>query len=507
MSFSCVDSAAAGDATMKCHPRRPPRMRIVAATSLLLLVLAGCAATQDAHTATNDLPAQRPEVDAAGHIDLAAVAANIGTPVALDHDHNDASLHAGSHNVQLVAWSTLGVKLGDNGFANFVLHRTAANRTLAFVAVDGDREGGFTIADVTDPQHIAVVGSYRTVGSGFQEVRVTPDGRHAFLNVQALPSRSGPPSSCTVCIQVIAVSDPAHPAFESALPVEVEGTHNLDVVQYPDGVYVFYVGQPADANNSPVGNRLGVARLVEANGVGALVPIGTFAHPALLDSGRSFPHDILVQMHPDGKRVAYVSHWDGGVATFDATNPMAVVPLGVDAEQAPSDALAIHWTTQEPAARRDGRTIVWSAPEIQSLAKGTGVIRAYDGSDPANLKQIGTWQLPGNLSIEGQFRLSPHTIAPDMATGLAAVAHYHAGIWVLDIADPAHPAALGYYFPHGNDTSPYTGPIWWKKPNFDPKGFLPNAFQVRWDGGLLWATERGTGLYALRYTGPVPGPV
>jgi hypothetical protein len=475
-------------------------MRLLAAASLLLLVLAGCAARSPVEG-----PAPRPELDAAGRIDLAAVAANIGAPVVMEHDHNDASLHAGGHNVQLVAWSTLGVRLGDNGFANFVLHRTAANRTLAFVAVDGDAEGGFTIADVTDPAHIQRVGDYRTAGSGFQEVRVTPDGRHALLNVQDVPSRSSP--SCTVCIQVVSVSDPAHPAFESALPVEALGTHNMDVVQYADAVYVFYVGQPADANNSPAGNRLGVARLVEANGLAALVPVGSFAHPALLDAGRSFPHDILVQQHPDGKRVAYVSHWDGGVVTFDATNPLAVTPLGVNTEQAPSDALAIHWTTQEPARRHDGRTIVWSAPEIGSLTKGTGVVRAYDGSDPASLKQIGTWQLPGDLAIEGQFRLSPHTVAPDMATGLAAVAHYHAGVWVLDIADPAHPAALGYYFPHGNGTAPYDGPIWWKKPNFDPKGFLPNAFQVRWDRGLLWVTERGTGLYALRYTGPVPGPV
>ncbi|MCA1811163.1 MAG: hypothetical protein LC623_04020 [Halobacteriales archaeon] len=476
-------------------------MRLLAALALLLLVLAGCTAD----TGTSGTGAPRAEVDGAGRIDRAAVAANLGTPIVMDHDHNDAALHTGAHNLELVAWSSLGVTLGDNGFANFVLHRTPANRTLAFVAVDGDAQGGFTIADVTDPAHIQVLGDYRTSGSGFQEVRVTPDGRHALLNVQRLPSAGAP--SCSVCIQVVSVADPAHPALESVLPIEVQGTHNLDVAQYPDGLYVFYVGQPADANNSPVGNRLGVAKLVDSPAGAVLLPVGTFAHPALLDDGRSFPHDVLVQAHPDGRRIAYVSHWDGGVATFDASNPSAVTPLGVNTETAPSDALAIHWTTQEPAARRDGRTIVWSAPEIGNLAKGTGAIRAYDGSDPANLRQVGAWSLPGDLSIEGRFLLSPHTIAPDMATGLAAVAHYHAGVWVLDISDPAHPAALGYYLPHGNGTHPYEGKTWWKKPNFNPDGFLPNAYQVRWDHGLLWVTERGTGLYALRYTGPVPGPV
>lgn len=477
-------------------------MRLLAAPALLLLVLAGCLAGEDGGPSASALP----EVDAAGRIDRAAVAANIGAPVVLDHDHNDAALHAGGHNLELVAWSGLGVRLGQNGFANFVLHHVAGH-TLAFVAVDGDSEGGFTIADVTNPTRIAVLGSYRAAGSGFQEVRVTPDGRHALLNVQDLPGPGAAGASCGVCIHVVSVSDPARPTLESVFPVEVQGTHNLDVVQYPDGLYVFFVGQPATANNDPVGNRLGVARLVDSPAGAVLVPVGTFAHPALRDDGRSFPHDILVQAHPDGRRVAYVSHWDGGVVTFDATNPAAVTPLGVNTEKAPSDALAIHWTMQEPAKRPDGRTIVWSAPEIGSLAKGTGAIRAYDGSDPATLRQIGAWSLPGDLAIEGQFRLSPHTVIPDLATGLAAVAHYHAGVWVLDISDPARPAALGYYFPHGNGTAPYAGDIWWKKPNFNPTGFLPNAYQARWDNGLLWVTERGTGLYALRYTGPVPGPV
>ncbi|HEX2066266.1 MAG TPA: hypothetical protein VHI93_05570 [Candidatus Thermoplasmatota archaeon] len=148
-------------------------MRLPAAALLLVLLAAGCLGDGGPPAS----PTPRPEVDAAGRIDLEAVAANIGTPVALDHDHSDPRLHTAAHNVEQVAWSTLGVRLGENGFANFVLHRTPANRTLAFVAVDGDAQGGFTIADVTDPLDMRVVGSYRAPGSGFQEVRVTPDGR------------------------------------------------------------------------------------------------------------------------------------------------------------------------------------------------------------------------------------------------------------------------------------------------------------------------------------------
>jgi hypothetical protein len=459
----------------------------------------------------------------AGPIDHAAVAAAIGEPIVMDHDHTDASLHTGSHNMEFVSWSSLGVPLGRNGFANFVLWDEPParpgedGRTLAFVAVDGDARGGFVVADVTDPRDVTVVGSAFIDGNNVQEVRVTPDGRFAVLNVQAIPepgffTTPDGPADCGACILVWNVEDKAHPRLVSALPVELLGTHNMEFHEFPDGLYLFYVGQPlAGTNPDPAGNRVGIARFEELpGGNAALVNVGSLVHDTTNDDGRSFPHDVSVSEHPlTGQAIAYVSWWQGGAVTFDVTAPgaRAMPEIGRSADPAPSSTLAIHWLAQEPKARRDGRVIAWSAPEIQSLGDGTGVIRAYDASDPRELRQIGTWQLPGNLTIEGQFLLSPHVAVPDQDTGLLAVAHYHAGVWVLDMSDPANPRALGYYLPHGPDAAPYTGPIWWKKPNFDPDGFLPNVFMARWHGGLLWVTERGTGLYALRYTGPVPGPV
>jgi hypothetical protein len=455
-----------------------------------------------------------------GAIDHAAIAAAIGEPIVMDHDHTDASLHMGSHNLELVAWSSLGVSLGANGFANFVLHE-ADNRTLAFVAVDGDERGGFTIVDVTDvdgPEDVRVLGSYWADGNNIQEVRVTPDGRFAVMNIQAIPepgffATPDGPADCGVCIQVVNVEDPAQPRLVSVFPVELLGTHNMDFHVMPDGqLYLFYVGQPlAGTNPDPAGNRVGIARFQELPGGNAvLVPAGNLVHDTTNDDGRSFPHDVSIAEHPlTGQTLAYVSWWEGGAIVFDAstTATQALGEIGRNADLAPSTALAIHWLTQEPLLRKDGRVIAWSAPEIGSLDDGTGVIRSYDVSDPTNLVQLGTWQLPGNLTIEGHYILSPHVAMPDQQSGLLAVAHYHAGVWVLDMTDPAQPKALAYYLPHGAEDAPFPGPIWWKKPNFDPEGFLPNVYMVRWHDGLLWVSERGTGLYALRYTGPIPGPV
>lgn len=485
--------------------RRRPRFFPLAAA----LLLAGCLQTDGEQGEEQRLPD--------GGIDHAAIAAAIGEPIVLDHDHTDAALHTGSHNLELVAWSSLGVQLGLNGFANFVLHEEG-DRTLAFVSVDGDERGGFTIANITDPHAISVLGSYRVDGNNIQEVRVTPDGRFAVMNIQALPepgflaSPDGP-ADCGVCIHVVNVEDRAAPRLVSVFPVELLGTHNLEFHVLPDGgLYLFYVGQPLlGTNPDPAGNRVGIARFQEIPGGNAiLLPTGSLVHDTAGDDGRSFPHDVSVSLHPlTGQAIAYVSWWQGGAITFDASTAatQATGEIGRNADPAPSSALAIHWLAQEPLLRTDGRVIAWSAPEIGSLDDGTGVIRSYDVSDPTRLVQLGTWQLPGNLTIEGRYILSPHTAVPDQATGLLAVSHYHAGVWVLDMTDPAAPRALGYYLPHGSQEAPFPGPIWWKKPNFSPDGYLPNVYMARWHDGLLWVSERGTGLYALRYTGPMPGPV
>lgn len=503
---------------MKTAPRRRPPVRPWAAL-LLLLPLAGCLSSGD-DAADPGGPGSRAEVRG-GAIDFEAVAANIGQPIVMEHDHNDALLHTGSHNLELVGYSALGVTLGENGFANFVLFDEPDGRTTAFIASDGDDRAGFVIADVTDPASMKVLGSAWFEGNNVQEVRVTGDGAYLAVNVQATPDPgyvSVPPgaSDCGACILLYDVRDRAAPVLVSALPVELLGTHNMEFHTLGGQETLFYVGQPLGVADPDVpGNRVGIARLERLPfGQGAhLVPVGSFMHPTTQDGGRSFPHDVTVAEHPlTGQTLAYVSHWDGGVRVFDVASPAGgPLEVGANTERAPSSALAIHWTFQEPRARADGRVIAWSAPEIGSLDDGTGVIRSYDVSDPTRPTQLGTWELPGDdLSISGAggaYILSPHTAMPDQDTGLLAVAHYHAGVWVLDVSDPAQPRALGYYLPHGDPDAPYAGDIWWKKPNFDPTGYLPNAYMARWHDGLLWASERGTGLYALRYTGPVPGSV
>ncbi|MGB0651986.1 MAG: LVIVD repeat-containing protein [Thermoplasmatota archaeon] len=488
-------------------PDRP--FALLATAGLVALLLAGCLA--DNQDQAGGL--------APGDDPVAAAMAAIGEPIVTFHDHNDPHLHTASHNLDLLSWNTLDVSLGDNGFANFVLWQSDDGaEDLAFVAVDGDAAGGFVIADIADPDAVSVLGRYWVDGNSIQEVRVTPDGQTAFMNVQDIPDPNAwtdgdGPRDCTVCIHVVDVSDRAAPQLLQILPVELLGTHNFHVEEVDDDVFLYYVGQPLYLPYPDPGNHVYISQLVDTPLGPRLVPVGSFDHNEVQKEGRSFPHDVLVQEHPvTGQRVAYVSHWDGGVVTFDVTDPLLPVKMGVNAEMAPSDALAIHWVMQEETARDDedrplGRVIAWSAPEIGGLETGSGLIRAYDATDPGALVQIGTWELPGDVTIEGAYTMSPHTAIPNQDNTLLAVGHYHAGVWILDITDPTQPRHVAFYQPHGDPAAPYDGPLWWKKPNFDPEGYGPNVYQARWDPDeptLLWVTDRGTGLYAFEYTGPVP---
>ncbi len=449
-----------------------------------------------------------------------AVADLIGTPIVIDHDHNDHSLHTASHGIDFVSWSSLDVTLGDNGYANFVFWADEeAGEDLAFVAIDGDDEGGFVIADVSNPRDVRVLSKTFIDGNSFQEVRVTPDGRYAVLNVQDIPEAGRLTSpdgaaDCSICLHFWDISDRTSPRHAGAVPVELLGSHNMDFWQYDDGLYLFYVGQPlyfgSEARNPFPGNHVNVARVVESAGQISLVDVAELRLPeAYLDTERSFPHDVLVQQHPDGRLLAYVSHWQGGAVVFDVSNlaGSTIGPISVVDDPAPSEVSNIHWVMQEPRARADGRVIAWSAPEIGALESGSGVIRAYDVTDPGAMRQLGTWALPGEVTIPDRFIFSGHTTVPDMDRGLLAVAHYHAGVWILDITDPFTPTATAFYLPHGDPDTPYDGPIWWKKPNFSPDGYGPNVYQARWKDDLLWVTDRGTGFYVLDYTGAVPGPL
>lgn len=463
---------------------------------ILVLLLAGCVgAPAPAGTVALD-----PE-------ELAAI---IGTPIEQLHDHTDPAQHTGSYGLSFVAWEPLiPEELGTEGFAGMRIVDD-----VAYIGTDG-AHAGFVMVDVSDPREPKLLGQYATPGGASQEAVPSWDGNWVFLNLQRQPAATDllmdPTRGTGTGIQIVDVSDKANPRFESFFPVELIGTHVMMYFEWQGTPYLVYNGQPQRQSlptgsyyTPPPGNDVKIAEVVDVAGTRTLRPVGTFRLPAAataMTSQGCFPHDQWVEEHPQtGQLLMYVAHWDCGAVTVDITDPANPALLDVDDVMEPSTRNRVHFFRPDPTAR-DGRTIAWSGPEIDISPGEPGYMRAYDVTDPADIKQIGWWRLPGEVENDKPFLFSPHNF--DFDGDLMALAHYHAGVWVLNVSDPEAPHAVAFYLPHGEHDAPYDGPeVWRKTPNF-PEPYFPNVYEAKWhrsaaeDKTYLLVTERGSGLYVL----------
>ncbi|MGQ0536190.1 MAG: LVIVD repeat-containing protein, partial [Methanobacteriota archaeon] len=366
-----------------------------------------------------------------------------------------------------------------------------------------------------DPTRPRLLSQYVTSGGASQEAVPTPDGKWLFLNLQRNPGPTelvaDPERGTGYGIQVIDISDKENPRFESFFPVEIRGSHTVFYREIGGVPYVFLTAQPSrqgvptgEVYTTPVGNEVVIARFSEVGGRHVLQRVSEYRYAGSLTATTSqgcFPHDMWVETHPKTRQeILYVAYWDCGAITVDVSDPLRPVELDVYADLAPSTVNRIHYFRPDPVLR-DGRVIAYSGPEIDQSPGEPGYLRVYDVTDPADIRQIGHWRLPGEVENDMAFIFSPHNF--EFHGDLLAFAHYHAGFWVLDISEPEAPAALGFYMPTGVEGAPFDRPVWKKEPNF-PIAYLPNAYDARWYGDYIVGSERGTGLYIMEHTGPHP---
>lgn len=468
----------------------PRRLLLVAA-----LLAAGCVSAPAEHAPPPADPAAREAL--------------LGTPIEQLHDHTDASLHTGRSGLRLVSWSPLiPEELGTEGFAGL---RVVGDH--AFLATDG-AHAGFLVVDVKDPRAPRLVSQYSTPGGASQEAVPSWDGDWVFLNLQRAPAPADlladPTRGTGTGIQIVDVRDKADPRFVSFFPVEVQGTHVMTYFEWQGKPYLAFNGQPLRRElptgatyTPPPGNVVKIAEIVDVAGVRTLRVVGEYRHTpsaTAMTSQGCFPHDQWIEEHPrTGQLLMYVAFWDCGAVLVDISDPSMPTHVATDEQMEPSTRARIHFFRPDPTERQD-RVVAWSGPEIDESPGEPGYLRAYDVTDPAGIRQIGWWRLPGEVENDKPFLFSPHNF--DYRGDLMALAHYHAGVWVLDVSDPEDPHAIAYYLPHGNETRPFQGEVWRKTPNF-PEPYFPNVYEVKWhtsatDGKTyLLVSERGSGLYVL----------
>lgn len=456
----------------------------------------------------------------------------MASPVLLQaHDgergHYDALLHQGSWNLDLVGYHNGVDESGDPNAINAVaplgyyteMAVTPTHAYLGRQSVDGSF-GGFAIVDIRNVSAPRLEGEF--LGLGSADIEVNDEQTLAFLATQrndapqvagsvlgAQDPRAGFPRG----IYVVDIEQKDAPTLDSFVPLPVNGPHTITWFRHPgDGQQYLATctydlvtdpGTGALLGTVPVTQRVLLHRVAQGSGSPAtLVPVGQFTIPEQAPSGKLYlPHDTRVQVHPshDGgdRLLLYVAYWDKGLRIVDITDPASpqLAQVGQSTDFSPSALNNLHLAQpfDEPIA---GRHVTVTQPEIPQVDGETGQLTFFDTTDPTSPEKLGHWTLPpgeqGQLGVAG-FDFSPHNF--DLWDGKVALAHFHAGVWVIDAHDDENllePKTVGFYMPaKPRDNSPARQPNTWGV-------FVQEA------GGepLLFAIDEATGLSILRYTGP-----
>jgi len=432
--------------------------------------------------------------------------------------HADAALHRGGMNLEPVGYHN-GVD--DSGEPDRIpaqgyYTELAVTRNYAYLtrhSLDGSY-GGFSIIDIRNPSSPAYVGGFSALGGA--DIEVSDDERLAFFATQrntpeelAGHGMAYQEPSTPRGIVIVDISDKAFPEQAGFQPLPVNGPHTLSYLRHTDGGEYLLVctydlvtdpGTGAIVGAVPVTQRVLVYRIerVPSSPVGplpvdgvVLVPVSQFQLTDSPPQGRLFfPHDAVPQVHPDGRVLLYVAYWDKGVQIVDISDPASPVHVSGFTEFSPSSRNNVHQVRpfDEPIG---GRHVTVTEPEIIA-ADETGHFFFLDTTEPESPEKLGHWTLPGDLIVQS-LEFSPHNF--DTWDGKVALAHNHAGLWVVDVGDEENlrePKTAAYYMPTPSRAeSPRPQPYVW------------GVFEQRTaQGSLLFASDEATGLHILRYTGP-----
>lgn len=462
------------------------------AATLLALLLAGCLTA----------PPAQPSLDGA------ATLQPIGEPIVQDHDHRDPALHAGAANIVRQGYhSGYGSGAQDEspegqGFSELAVwegERDGANITLVALGRRQGPDGGFSLLDATDPANIALLAQYP--GLANYDVEFTDDGMFVFFTTQWLPTeqQTGQPDAAhdQRGVYIVSLADLAAPEAVGFFYPPTRGAHTLSY--HNDGgrellmvnSYDFLpdpslaLPLPSQGGN-PLAHRTFLTEFLRTPAPHLEVR-GIYSTATEFVQGQShFPHDTHLQVHPVTQDLLlYVAYWDLGCIILnvnDLANPVEVARL---TDFAPSQHRSVHYCRPAPDLV-EGVHVTVTEPELGPTDE-TGIYAIFDTTDPAQPKRLGYWELPGDIVITEGLNFSPHNF--DLEGGRLYLAHYHGGVWVVDLSTRAlldRPASLGYYQAAvgGANRSPTWAPDFW------------SAFV---HDGRIYASDVSAGLQVLRF--------
>lgn len=420
-----------------------------------------------------------------------------------EHDHKDPATHRVAWNAERLGWDPVAPDVTKLGRYNHV----SRHGDLAFVSayqLEAGGAPGLAVYDVAGDQPV-LLGTLETPDMTPIDVWPSPDGTRVFLaghrdNRATLPTLPGEPCAgtpvLTVCrpfvpagVAMVDVTDPAAPRLVSTYASVPSGAHTVKAHEIDGTLYVFI----ASYGFSYLDRIASSVEIVKVDG-DKMEPVTRFfpARASGVRNGEStFVHDMWVEDFTDGRPLMWIAYWDGGVVIADLSDPSKPVEVS---DWRDFDAIQygnVHFA--RPVGVIAGRHITMAAPEFGS-AEHAGEMYVLDTTDPAAPELLTKWTLPGDPVNDGGYRFSPHNFDPRGSQ--VAYAHYHGGVWILDLAVPETPAVKAYFFPAVPEGTPA----------FEAHEDAPNVWSAIWtERGTVLASDIGTGLHHWGVVEEEPG--
>lgn len=463
-------------------------MRVPLVALLVLVLAAGCVSA----------PADGPVEGAAAP----ALSAAPGFPQ--EHDHRDASLHAGyGAGMETLSYHNLVPGTDGQDAAQrgpWLNSEIIVRGDFAFVGYIG-APWLFAVVDVSDPLAPKLVSVFETANAWTMDLAVSEDGNWVFASVYPgaagtvfatdyLLQNAQPPSGAPLPgVMVVDVRDKAKPAMTGFLPVHGLGPHTAAYHRYEDGREVVFANK-ADA---PPGNAIVAAEVVTLpTGGRTLRPLSVFMLDGPADG--SFPHDVDVGLHPlTGQTLLYAAWWQSGLVVLDMSDPAAPKLVSRTAEMPEGEEVNVHDAHPYPALV-GGRHYTLTGPEMPT-GDASGHLRVWDTTDPAAPTLVASWLMPGGYVVDQPFSFSTHNFV-FLPNGDVALAHGHAGVWILRWLDETggaplpEPRVVAWALPHAEGA---TAPAW------TPVEGVPWVWGTGIDAkGNVWAADSAGGLHGMR---------
>jgi hypothetical protein len=252
------------------------------------------------------------------------------------------------------------------------------------------RRDGLHIIDVADPTRPTELGVYaRPMRSGAaNDIKLVEANAKRYALIGDVP------------VDVVDVTDPAHPAFVLQIPEEA---HTLAVESRDGKTYAYF------------GNYDAKCPIYDITDPAHPMKLGSFSTPG------SLVHDLSLE-----NGIAYLNAWDAGFYVVDYTNPAMPGQVG---RWATTTAFSSH--SSWPMRVGDRHIALHGDENYNAHLDVVDV-------DPASatfMQSIGSYKTRDWISI--------HNL---MAFGNKAYfTYYQDGVRVLDMSDPTQPKQVGYY--------------------------------------------------------------